>query len=201
MGFKMKGSAFKLNDVATKSALKSKGEWRRGENKEASGSSKTTWGHGTPETGYVEYDNEGRVKHMKAEHRRGEIENSENPPTQMKSPLEQGYEGTKSIKHKEATKENISAHKENVKKTLATPKLTADEVNAELAKTRHLEGEKKVKTKSDPKKKYPKNPKGDKKKKGKRKLAIKVPKIKINLKGGGRGGYEMGPGGRGGWRG
>ena len=81
----------------------------------------------------------------------------------MKSPLEQGYEGTKSIKHKEATKENISAHKENVKKTLATPKLTADEVNAELAKTRHLEGEKKVKTKSDPKKKYPKNEKKNKK--------------------------------------
>ena len=27
------------------------------------------------------------------------------------------------------------------------------------------------------------------------------PKMKIRLKGGGRGGYEMGPGGRGGWRG
>jgi len=123
MAFKMKGSAFKLGNVATKSALK------------------------------------------------------------------QSYDNIAKIDHKEATEENINTHNKNEEETYKSD-LNADEMNAKLAKTRHLEKEKKEEvTIPDPKKKYPKNKKEPKVKKYKNKTKrIKLPKGKstINLVTGGK---------------
>ena len=113
----MKGSAFKLNEVATKSVLKHTGTKKhihKGEGKspnEMKSPMKSEvewfvnpksrepnapqgtpqWGHGPNERGeYIEYDNKGRAEHVKAEHSKS--------PNEMKSPLEhQGrivYENT-----------------------------------------------------------------------------------------------------------
>jgi len=82
---------------------------------------------------------------------------------------------------KKGTKENVAAHKKNeaetISKAIADKSMTADQVNAQLATTRHLKAEKEVKVKSDPKKKYPKNEKKTKVKRNKsRKIRIKLPK-------------------------
>tara|TARA_R110000744_G_scaffold130599_1_gene238270 strand:+ start:49 stop:483 length:435 start_codon:yes stop_codon:yes gene_type:complete len=131
MAFKMMGSAFKLGNVATKSALKQT----------------------------------------------------------VKSPLEQDYDNVASIDHKEGNEENIKTHKKNKTETYKSD-LNADEINAKLAKTRHLEKEKKEEvTIPEKNKKYPKNEKETKVKKTKSKTKrVKRPKGKstINLVTGGK---------------
>ena len=111
--------------------------------------------------------------------KRLERERDMNSALDMKSPFEQNYDNIAKIDHKEGTEENIKAHKENEKKTYNSD-LDIDEMNAELAKTRHLASDKKEEvTLPDPKKKYPKNKKEPKeKKKTYKKRRTKLPKKK-----------------------
>jgi hypothetical protein len=80
------------------------------------------------------------------------------------SAFQQNYDNIARIDHKEASDENIAAHKKNKTETYKSD-LSADEMNAKLAKTRHLAADKEV-TPPEPKKKYPKNEKVKRVKKG-----------------------------------
>ena len=107
---------------------------------------------------------------------------SMNSALDMKSPFEQNYDNIAKIDHKEGTNKNIETHKKNETETYKSD-LNADEMNAKLAKTRHLASDKKEEvTLPDPKKKYPKNKKEPKeKKKTYKKRRTKLPKKKKTL--------------------
>ena len=105
--------------------------------------------------------------------KRLERERDMNSALDMKSPFEQSYDNIAKIDHKEGTEENIKAHKENKTKTYKSD-LSADEMNAKLAKTRHLAADEKEATLPDPKKKYPKNEKEPKVKKTRKKRRLKI---------------------------
>tara|TARA_R110002096_G_scaffold168289_1_gene338828 strand:- start:141 stop:551 length:411 start_codon:yes stop_codon:yes gene_type:complete len=89
------------------------------------------------------------------------------------SAFQQNYDNIARIDHKEGTDENIAAHKKNKTETYKSD-LSADEMNAKLAKTRHLAADEKEATLPDPKKKYPKNEKEPKVKKTRKKRRFKI---------------------------
>ena len=200
MAFKMKGSPVKMGGIkgtsGHASALKQHAEASALKQAEASALKEgTDWWDKVKAAGGALYDNVGKVHghgnsnsfssnvaksygKKKKEYRKEAKESS----NKMKSPMEQSYDNIAKIDHKEGTEENIKAHKENKTKTYKSD-LSADEMNAKLAKTRHLASDKEEVTLPDPKKKYPKNEKEPKEKKKtyKKVRRTKLPKKKKTL--------------------
>ena len=139
MAFKMKGSAFKLNNVATKSALEMKSPMKQ------------PYVENVPEgSGMVNLDGTNYHK----------------------------GEGLTIIPWSE---EAEATHKANERRLFSLPPgtMTADEINAELAKTRHLVNPNPEEVIEEPTvyPKNPKEPKGRKRRRGKTKK-VKRPKSK-----------------------
>ena len=180
MAFKMKGSSYKMGGVKTKDTM----AYMKSPLEQGS----TSFIDKVKAAGGALYDNVGKVHghgtsdsfssnvaksygKKKKEYRKEAADSSK-----KKSPLDQKYDNIAKIDHKEGTDENIATHKKNKTETYKSDS-SADEMNAKLAKTRHLAADKKEATLPDPKKKYPKNEKEPKVKRTKSKTKrVKLPK-------------------------